>query len=152
MTAARSTPRPLAAVRAAAASAASASRGRAPAVSVSRTATTACVAGGSDADDGGQADAVEGLQHLLEPDGRQDARGGGDDVAQPALDPQATLGVEVAHVTRAVPGPGPRRVLLRPPQPEVPVLDVRGVDQDLTGDTRRHGGCAGRGSRRRRAG
>ena len=43
------------------------------------------------------------LDALLDADGRDDARVGDDDVRQPALDPEATLGVEVADVAGAVP-------------------------------------------------
>ena len=51
------------------------------------------------------ADATEGTDSTreLEPDRRHRAVGGGDHVAEPAADPQPSVGVEVADVAGGVP-------------------------------------------------
>ena len=55
--------------------------------------------------------------------------------AEPALDPQPARVVEVPDVAGAVPARVAGAVLLGGPQPVVPVLDVRGADAHLAGDT-----------------
>ena len=98
-----------------------------------------------DADGRGLPHSRQRLDPLLDADRRDDAGPGGDDVHQPALDPEPAVVVEVAHVARTVPAGVAASMLACSVTHSavVAVLDVLGTHADLAGDAGVGGEVAG---------
>ena len=110
------------------------------------TTTSTCVPAGPTPTAAAAPTASQRLDALLDADGGDESVGRAYDVGQPALDPEATLVVEMADVAGAVPAPVPYGGTLGHPQGVVAVLDVGSAHADLPGLP---GGTASGGRRRR---
>ena len=119
--------------------------------SVSTTTTTCCVPRGPTPTTAAARTPSTACARCSRPTGVTTPESVDDDVREPTLDPQQTVGVEVADVAGPVPAGVPGGGVLREPEAVVALLDVRRRDQHLARDPRLGARRAGRLAVGRRA-